>query len=73
MLKFEVLIDRNNFIDLQRTPSEIVARIVQNNVNVLRPHATEAALRDTPFWLIVHFHLYFRMHNVPEWRKSFNN
>ena len=49
MLEFEVLGDRNNFIDLQRTRSEIVARIVQNNGNVLRTHATEAAQRDTPY------------------------
>ena len=42
MLEFEVLGDRNNFIDLQRTRLEIVARIVQNNGNELRTHATEA-------------------------------
>ena len=42
MLDFEVLGDRNNFI-------EIVARIVQNNGNVLRNQATEAAQRDTPY------------------------
>ena len=49
MLEFEVLGDRNSFIDLQRTRLEIVARIVRNNGNVLRTHATEAANRDTPF------------------------
>ena len=49
MLEVEVLGDRNNFIDLQRTRLEIVARVVQNNVNVLRTHATEAAQRDTPY------------------------
>ena len=49
MLEFEVLGDRNNFIDLQRTRLEIVARVVQNNGNVLRTHATEAAQRDTPY------------------------
>ena len=49
MLEFEVLGDRNNFIDLQRTRLEIVARIVQNNGNVLRTHATEAGQRDAPY------------------------
>ena len=51
MLKFEVLGDRNNFIDLQRTRLEIVARIVRSNGNVLRTHATEAANRDTPYFV----------------------
>ena len=37
------------FIDLQPTRLEIVARIVQNNGNVLQTHATEAAQRDTPY------------------------
>ena len=49
MLEFEVLGARNNFIDLQRSRLEIVARIVQNNGTVLRTHATEAARRDTPY------------------------
>ena len=49
MLEFEVLGDRNNLIDLQRTRLEIVARVVQNNGNVLRTHATEAAQQDTPY------------------------
>ena len=52
MLKFEVLGDRKkNFIDLQRTRMEIVARIVRNNGTVLRKHATEAANRDTPYFV----------------------
>ena len=42
MLEFELLGDRNNFI-------EIVERIVQNNGNVPRTHATGAAQRDTPY------------------------
>ena len=49
MPEFEVLGDRNNFIDHQRTRLEIVTRIVQNKGNVLRTHATEAAQRDTPY------------------------
>ena len=49
MLEFEVLGDRNNFIDLQRTRFEIVARLVQNNGNVLRTHATKVAQRGTPY------------------------
>ena len=49
MLEFEVLGDRNNFIDLQRTRHEIVLRVVQNNGNVLQTHASDAALRDTPY------------------------
>ena len=49
MLEFEVLGDRNNFIDLQRTRLEIVLRVVQNNGNVLRTHATDAGLRNTPY------------------------
>ena len=49
MLEIEVLGDRNNFIDLQRTRLEIVARVVQSNSNVLRTHATEAAQQDTPY------------------------
>ena len=48
MLEFEVLGDRNNFIDLQRTRLEIMLRVVQNNGNVIRTHATDAGLRDTP-------------------------
>ena len=55
MLEFDVLGDRNNFIDLQRTRLEIVAGVVQNNGNVLRTHAREAAQRDTPF--LVNNHL----------------
>ena len=51
MLEFEVLGDRNNFIDLQRTRLEIVARIVRNNGTVLRTHASEAANRDTPYFV----------------------
>ena len=51
MLEFEKLGDRNNFIDLQRTRLEIVARIVRNNRTVLRTHATEAANRDTPHFV----------------------
>ena len=49
MLEFEVLGDRNNFIDLQRTRLEIVARIVQNKGSVLRTHATEEGQRDAPY------------------------
>ena len=51
MLEFKILGDRNNFIDLQRTRLEIVARVVQFNGNVLQiaTHATEAAQRDTPY------------------------
>ena len=49
MLELEVLGDRNTFIDLQRTRLEIVARVVQNNGNVLRTHATEEAQRDNPY------------------------
>ena len=51
MLEFKVLGDRNNFIDLQRNRLEIVARIVRSNGNVLRTHATEAANRDTPYFV----------------------
>ena len=36
MLEFEVLGDRNNFIDHQRTRLEIVSQIVGNNGTVLR-------------------------------------
>ena len=49
MLEFEALGDRNNFIDLQRTRLEIVLRVIKNNGNVLRTHATDAGLRDTPY------------------------
>ena len=52
MIEFEVLGDRNNLIDLQRTRLETVARIVENNGNVLRTHATETAQRDTPYLVI---------------------
>ena len=51
MLEFKVLSDRNNFIDLQRTRLEIVARIVRSNRTMLRTHATEAANRDTPYFV----------------------
>ena len=49
MLDFEVLGDRNNFIDLQRTRLEKVLRVVQNNGNVLRTHATDAGIRDQSY------------------------
>ena len=49
MLEFEILGDRNNSIDLQRTRLENVARILQNKGNVLRTHATDPAERDTPY------------------------
>ena len=49
MLEIEVLGDRNNFIDLQRSRLEILARIVQNYGNVLRTHATKATHRETPY------------------------
>ena len=51
MLKFEVLGNRNNFFDLQRTRLEIVAQIARSNGNVLRTIATEAANRDTPYFV----------------------
>ena len=41
MLEFQVLGDRNNFIDIQRTRLEIVARIVRSNGTVLRTHASD--------------------------------
>ena len=59
MLEFEVLGDRNNFIDLQLTRLEIVARVILNNGNVLRTHATEAAQRDIPYLVNNPLHLYF--------------
>ena len=40
-----------NCLDFQRTRLEIVARIVRSNGTVLRTHATEAANRDTPFFV----------------------
>ena len=58
MLEIEVLGDRNNFIDLQRSRLEIVARIVQNYGNVLRTHATEATHRETPY-LVKNLHFNF--------------
>ena len=51
MLQFEVLGDRNYFIDLQRTRLEIVARIVRINGNLPPTHATDAANRDTPYFV----------------------
>ena len=54
MLEFEVLGDRNIFIDLQRTRLEKVARIVRSNGNVLRTHATEAPNRHMPYFVNNH-------------------
>ena len=51
MLEFEKLGYRNNFIDLQRTCLEVVARIVRSNGTVLRTHATKATNRDTPYFV----------------------
>ena len=51
MLEFEKLGCRNNFIDLQSTCLEVVARIVRSNGTVLKTHATEAANRDTPYFV----------------------
>ena len=49
MLDFEILGDRNNCIDLQRTHLGIVACAVQNNCIVLRAHATKTAQQITPY------------------------
>ena len=59
MLEFEVIGDRNNFIDLQRTGLEIVARVVQIKGNVLRTHATDSAQRDTPYLINNPFSSFF--------------
>ena len=48
MLEFEVLGDRNIFIDHQRIRLETVARIVQNIGKVVRTHTEEAAQQDIP-------------------------
>ena len=45
-LEFEIIGDRNNFIDLQKIYLEIKCKIVQANGNDLRYHATEAADTD---------------------------
>ena len=60
VLELEVLGDRKNFIDLQRTRLEIVPGIVRNDATMLRLHATEAANRDTLYslsslYLSVHY------------------
>ena len=73
MLEFEVLGDINNFIDLQQTRLEIVARIVQNIDNVLRTHATETAQRDIPYLVNNPLSSIFSECNVSDWRQNFNN
>ena len=45
-LEFEIIGDRNNFIDLQKIYLEIKCKVVQANGNDLRYHATEAADTD---------------------------
>ena len=53
MLELEILGDRNNFIDLQRTRLEIVALNVHNTDKSLRTYATVAAQRDSQYLDIV--------------------
>ena len=64
MLEFEVLLgDRNNFIELQRTRLEIVARIVRSNGNVLRTHATERQTEIRRILLtILYLHYFLSVH-----------
>ena len=50
VLEFEVLDDRKNFIDLQKTVLEIKCKITQANDADLRA-GTEAANRDTPYFV----------------------
>ena len=51
MLEFEVLGDRIIFNDFNRTRMEINARIVRSKGTFLSTHATEAANRDTPYFV----------------------
>ena len=61
MLDFEVLGEKKNFIDLQRTRLDIVSRIVQNIGNILRTHATEPGERDAPYLINNPLSFFFRM------------
>ena len=47
-LEFEVVGDRNNFIDLQKIYLEIKYRILQTGGNALRYDATDATVSDEP-------------------------
>ena len=75
MLEIEVLGDRNNFIDLQRTRLEIVASIVQTTGNGIQCRTNTGNIlrmqdKDTHHtWSVIVFHLFFRKYNVLEWRK----
>ena len=57
---------------LQRTGLNMVERIVQNSGKVLQTHTTEAAQRDTPYLARYSSKKIFRMHNISERTKSFN-
>ena len=49
-LEFEIVGDRNNFIDLQKIYLEVKCRITQSSGNNLRYTAGNAAASDTPFF-----------------------
>ena len=50
-LKFEIVGDRNNFIDLQKIYLEVKRCIVQSNGNNLRYTTGDANASDTPFFV----------------------
>ena len=50
-LEFEVVGDRNNFLDLQKIYLEIKCKIIQSDGNDLRYDATDATLRDSPIFV----------------------
>ena len=58
MLDFEVLGEKKTLL---RTRLEIVSRIVQNNGNVLRTHATEPGEKDAPYLINNLLSFFFRM------------
>ena len=61
-LEFEVVGDRNNFLDLQKIFLEIKCNIEQSDGNDLRYDVTDATQTDTPIFVNNTLHSILRMH-----------
>ena len=51
VLEFDLLGDRNKFINNQDTRLEIIARVLRSNRTLLRTHSTDAAIIDSQYFV----------------------
>ena len=72
MLEFEVLGDRNNFIDLQKILLEVKCKITQNNDLDLRTGA-DATGTDAPYFINNALHSLFSECSFSEWCENFQH